>query len=168
MLSLANIALLVATLHLRLCCDCQCSTRTQSCGKPLFKTGLFPLHWSPFYISGSPLQPFYVLLNHNLSMPTPGSWSVEIPTARCQLPFLFELIAPGVLTSQSFTFCQGTMIPAILGIKVFVLNYKAGTALKRKEYQITKFNLSFTIYLCLEFSPSRTASYFSVTGHWPR
>lgn len=47
MLSLANIALLVAVLYLHLCCVCQCSARTQPCGKPLLKMGLFPPHWSP-------------------------------------------------------------------------------------------------------------------------
>lgn len=74
-------------------------------------------------------------------------------------------MAPVVLPSKSFTFGQGPVITAIVGIKVSVLKYKAGTALERREYQTSKFNLLVTTLLCLKFKHSRTAGSVSVTGY---
>lgn len=71
-------------------------------------------------------------------------------------------MAPGVLPSKSFTFDQGAVIPAIFGIKISGLKYKAGAVLKRGEYQTSKFNLSVTILLCLKFKYSRTAGSVTV------
>lgn len=102
------------------------------------------------------------------SNPPPEPWSTEIPATRCHFLFLLKLMAPGVLPYQSFTFGQGAVIPAIVGITVSGLKYKAGTAFKRREYQTSKFNLSVTTLLCLKFKHSRTAGSVSVTGYWPR
>lgn len=137
-------------------CVVRVSVRTQSCGKPLLKMGSFSCSGHPSAFLGY------------FSSPPSGSWSSEIPATRCHFLFLLKLMAPGVLPSKSFTFGQGAVIPAIVGIKVSVLNYKAGTGLKRREYQTSKFNLSFTTCLCLGFKQSRTAGSVSVTGYWPR
>lgn len=74
-------------------------------------------------------------------------------------------MASGVLPSKSVTFGQGAVIPAIVGITVSVLKYKAGTALKRREYQTNKCYLSVTTLLSLKFKHSRTAGSVSVTGY---